>query len=427
MSGIKKVARKVVPKHKIAKLEDSYRLQKARVAYHAYGKAPKDIRVIAITGTNGKTTTVAFVNEMLKAAGYTTAVYTTAFTEIAGKYTPNHSHMTVASPWSVQKFFNKARKAGAEWVVLEVTSHALDQYRIYGVPVEIAAVTNLSQDHLDYHKTMENYAAAKARLITDYAPKHVILNADDEWFAYFGRKVKKHLSSIGRHKATHQIKDIQLHPDKTTFSVVSRKGRVDISMQLLGEFNVYNAAMAVAIGQAVGLPKNTIPKGIASLAVVEGRLEPVVAGQDFTVLVDYAHTPDALENVLKAVRGITKGKVRIVFGATGDRDPGKRKAMGEIAAEHADYVYLTDDETYTEQPEIIRAAVKEGIDAHDIPYKEIADRKEAIRQAFADAGKGDVVVLAGIGHQNYRNMGGNKEPWDERVVARELISELVAN
>lgn len=423
MSGIKKVARKIVPSDKLNDLEAAYRLNKARVAYRVYGRSPNNARVIAVTGTNGKTTTVAFINSVLKAAGYKTAVYTTAFTEIDGRYKTNRSHMTVASPWSVQKFFKKAKSLGVDWVVLEVTSHALDQHRIYGVPVELAVITNLSQDHLDYHGTMEAYAHAKSRLITDFQPKNVILNADDEWFEYFGRKVKKRLHSVGKHKATHQIKDIKLHADGTNFTVVSSKGRVDLNMPLVGEFNVYNAAMAVAVGQIIGLPKQSIPAGIKQLSVVEGRLEPVNAGQDFTVLVDYAHTPDALKNVLSAVRAITKGSVRVVFGATGDRDPGKRQPMGEIAAELADMIYLTDDETYTEEGSLIRAAVKEGIEKRKGKYVEIADRREAIEQAIKDSSKGDVVLLAGIGHQNYRNMGGKKEPWDERVVAKELLTK----
>jgi UDP-N-acetylmuramoyl-L-alanyl-D-glutamate--2,6-diaminopimelate ligase len=196
-------------------------------------------------------------------------------------------------------------------------------------------------------------------------------------------------------------------------------------MPLVGEFNVYNATMAVAVGQLIGLPKQSIPEGIKLLDVVEGRLEPVSAGQDFTVLVDYAHTPDALKNVISAVKAITKGSVRVVFGATGDRDPGKRQAMGEVAAELADMIYLTDDETYTEDGDLIRAAVREGIEKRKGKYIEIADRREAIKQAFLDSEHGDVVLLAGIGHQNYRNMGGKKEPWDERVIAKELLNEIL--
>jgi len=424
MSGVKKLARKVIPKDKLTQAEETYRLTKAKAAYSLYGKAPQALKVIAVTGTNGKTTTCAFINAMLKSAGYTTAVYTTAFNEIAGNYTANTSHMTVASSWSVQKFFKNAKKAGAEWVILEVTSHALDQHRIYGVNVDIAVVTNLSQDHLDYHKTMENYAAAKARLITDFQPKDVVLNADDDWFEYFGRKVKKHLHTVGMHKATDQIKEVSLAASGTQFSVVSKKGRVDIAMPLVGEFNVYNAAMAVAVGTIIGIDKQRIAEGIASLEVVAGRLEPVNSGQDFAVLVDYAHTPDALKNVLQAVTSIAHGKIRIVFGATGDRDAKKRPQMGQIAMEYADVVYLTDDETYTEDGDSIRAAVRQGIESAQSSalWYEIADRKQAITQALQDAKKGDVVILAGIGHQDYRNMGGKKLPWDERVVAKEILN-----
>lgn len=427
MSSVKKLARKVIPKEKLTKVEESYRLTKAKTAYTVYGKAPTALKVIAVTGTNGKTTTCAFINAALKANGITTAVYTTAFTEIAGDYKVNKTHMTVASPWSVQKFFKQAKKAGAEWVILEVTSHALDQNRIYGVDVAIAVVTNLSQDHLDYHKTMERYAAAKARLITEFQPKDVVLNADDEWFEYFGRKVKKHLHTVGMHTATDQIKEVSLRADGTSFSVVSKKGRTDIAMHLVGEFNIYNAAMAVAVGAIIGLDRKKTAQGINSLEVVAGRLEPVTAGQQFAVLVDYAHTPDALKNVLQGVRAIATGKVRIVFGATGDRDPKKRPDMGRVAMENADVVYLTDDETYTEDGDAIRAAVRQGIEASKKPttWYEVPDRKEAIKKALADAGPGDVVLLCGIGHQNYRNMGGKKEPWDERLIARELLTELM--
>jgi UDP-N-acetylmuramoyl-L-alanyl-D-glutamate--2,6-diaminopimelate ligase len=430
MSGVKKVVRKVVPQSALTSAEEKYRLAKAKTAYRVYGKASKDAKVIAVTGTNGKTTTCAFINAMLKGAGLKTAVYTTAFTEINGRYSPNKSHMTVASAWSVQKFFKQAKKAGADWVVLEVTSHSLDQYRIFNVPVEVAVVTNLSQEHLDYHKTMENYAFAKARLITEYKPKYTVLNADDEWFEYFGRKVKKNLISVGRHHATHQIKNVALKANGTDFKVISPKGQCDISMKLVGDFNVYNAAQAVAVGQAIGLSSKDIAKGINELPVVAGRLEPVDAGQDFTVLVDYAHTPDAIKNVLKAAKSVATGEVRIVFGATGvgeyARDTTKRGPMGEVAAKYADFVYLTDDETYLEDPDSIRDAVEQGIlkAGGKDKYVEIGDRRQAIKQAFKDAVKGDVVLLCGIGHQDYRAMGGKKEPWDERQVAKKILLEI---
>lgn len=422
MKRVKVIARKVIPKKAIKSAEESYRLNKARLAAVRYGKPSATQKVIAVTGTNGKTTTCTYVNEVLKAGGFTTAVNTTAYQEIAGVRTPNTNHMTVASVWSVLKFMSQAKKAEVDWVILEVTSHALDQYRLRGIAIEIAAVTNLSQDHLDYHGTMEDYAAAKALLLTEYGVKKVVLNADDEWFDFFAGQRKDKPLTIGRSKATHQIKSLGLKPDGTSFTLVSSAATTPMSTKLVGEFNVYNAAMAVVIGQLAGVSSTDAAQGIANVWGVPGRLEPVDVGQKFSVLVDYAHTPDALERVLKALKAVTHGKVRVVFGATGDRDATKRPTMGRIAAESADMIYLTDDETYTENPANIRAAVRQGIEDADGTFIEIADRKDAIKQAFADAEAGDVVLLAGIGHQDYRAMSGKKEPWDEREVARELLA-----
>lgn len=424
MSKIKSAIKKVIPKDNINKFDDVYRQNRAKVAYQFYGKAPDGLKVIAVTGTNGKTTTCAYLNAMLKASGQKTAVYTTAFIEIAGKYQENQTHMTVASPWRMQKFFRKAKNEDVDWVILEVTSHALDQYRIYGVPVEIAIITNLTQDHLDYHGSMENYASAKARLITDFAPKHVILNADDEWLEFFGRKVKKKLYTVGKGSATNQIKDIRLTPKGTTFSLIGPSGTTRVSTHLVGDFNIYNASMAITAGQVIGLKNSEMTEGIASLSVVDGRMELVDAGQDFVVLVDFAHTPDALMNVLKAVKEITPGKVRIVFGADGDRDKKKRAPMGKISAEYADMIYLTDGETYTEDPASIRKAVYNGVLEANGANKciEIGDRKEAIQKAIEDAQKGDTIIIAGVGNLG-RNVSGKVINWNEREITRELIEQ----
>lgn len=427
MSKVKKLIRRVIPRSHLKAVESFYRLNKARTANAINARPAKGMNVIGVTGTNGKTTTCAFINEVLKAGGLKTAVYTTAFTEIAGDYQPNHSHMTVVSTWSVQSFLKRAKKAKVDWIILEITSHSLDQYRLYGVPIGIAVVTNLSQDHLDYHGTMQNYAAAKAKIITAFKPQTVILNANDEWFNYFASQVSQgqNLKSIGQANATHQIKSLQVTPEGTAFKLVSADGDLDISTKLVGEFNAYNSAMAVVVGQTVGVKRDKIIKGIADVKIVAGRLEPIVCGQAFTVLVDYAHTPDAIKRALEALKPLTKGKLSIVFGATGDRDKSKRPLMGEIAAKLADKIYLTDDETYTENPEAIRTAVKEGIEKAGGKSKcvEIGDRYEAIKTAFKEAQPGDVVLLAGIGHQDYRAMAGKKMPWDEREVARELLKK----
>ncbi len=423
MSKPKKVARKIIPKRAIRSVEDSYRLNKARLATVRYRAPAKKLKIIGVTGTNGKTTTCAYINEVLKAGGYKTAVYTTAFTEVNGARKPNKTHMTVASAWSVQKFMALAKKTAVDYVILEVTSHALDQQRLHGLKFETAVLTNLSQDHLDYHGTMQNYAEAKLKLLTEYGAENIVLNADDEWFGYFYSGSKGQKYTIGKSKATHQLKAANLTPDGTTYKLVSTKSTLRIKTRIVGEFNMHNSAMAVVVGQLAGLTNKQIQEGIENLWGIPGRLEPVSGGQEFTVLVDYAHTPDAIENVLKSLQAITKGSVHLVFGATGDRDKTKRPTMGEVAAKNADFIYLTDDETYTEDPATIRNMVKEGIVAAGgkNKYVEIGNRKTAIKQAFAAAKPGDVVLLAGIGHQDYRAMGGKKEPWDEREVALSLL------
>lgn len=426
MSSVKKLARIVIPKTAIKQVEKTYRKQKALLANTIYRFPAKKMKVIAVTGTNGKTTTCAYINEVLKQSGLKTALYTTAFIEVSGQSEANKTHMTLASAWAVQKFFAKAKAAKVDWVILEVTSHALDQYRTLGVPVELALVTNLSQDHLDYHGTMESYATAKARLLTEYNPQKVILNADDDWYDFFATKVKKGKIDVGKLNANYQIKGIKLTPNGTSFRLVSSKIAVNLKTKLLGEFNVYNASMAAALAAEIGIEPGFIVAGIEKVPVVPGRMEVVDGRQPFTVLVDFAVTPDALKVVLTSLQEVAKGKVSIVFGATGDRDKAKRPIMGEVVAKYADNIYLTDDETYTEDGDLIRQAVKEGIVKAKGAHKcrEIADRKEAIKQAFLDAKAGDVVVLAGIGHEDYRNMGGKKVPWDERVIAKEVLKEV---
>lgn len=383
------------------------------------------MKVVAVTGTNGKTTTASYINEILKTAGYRTAVYTTAFLEIDRQVEPNKTHMTVNSQAGVQKFFARARKADTDWVILEVTSHALDQGRIDGIKVEIAVVTNLTQEHLDYHQTMENYATAKARLLDrPYAPKYCILNADDGWFDFFVGQSSGEVVSFGENKdADLRLTGYDLSAKGSALTARYKEEHLAFTSKLIGKFNAYNALAAAAVGLSADLSRETVEKGIASLDSVPGRMEPVVAGQPFSVIVDYAITPDALENVLSALQEVTKGKVIIVFGATGDRDKTKRQPMGKVVGKLADKIFLTDDETYTEDAETIRQEVYKGIKSAKAEKKTkvLDDRREAIKQAFAAAKKGDTVLLTGLGHQDYRNMGGRKEPWDEREVARELL------
>lgn len=421
----KQLVRRVLPTKAITLAEESYR--KGRVyALQAKGGFPaKGARVIAVTGTNGKTTTCLYINEMLKSAGYKTALYTTAVTEMAGKTSPNTSHRTVPLTAELVTFFQTAKTKQVDFIVLETTSQALDQHKLLGVPVEVAVMTNLTQDHLDYHGTMEKYASAKARLFSSYMqPKKVVLNQDDDWFEFFKERAVGDVTTYGQDAHSQlQINKIATTNMGSQVTVQFDGQTSTFKTSLIGQFNAYNAAAAVSAGLAVGLTLEQAAAGAGKLETAPGRMEPVDVGQDFAVLVDYAHTPDALENALKTLQDVTKGDVLLVFGATGDRDKAKRPIMGKVVAQYADKIFLTDDETYTEDPAMIRKEVMQGILAGKGVQKttEVGDRREAIQAAFAAAKKGDAVLLAGLGHQDYRAMGGEKQSWDERQIARELL------
>jgi len=317
------------------------------------------------------------------------------------------------------------RAQGIEWLVMETTSMALAQHRVYGIPYSVGVFTNLTQDHLDYHGTFENYKRAKLKLFQLVAKNKnglqtAVINADDPAGDYFAKAVPKPVKygiKNGDLKASNII--------STSSGSSFRVSELKIKIHLPGEFNIYNALAAVGVGQVLGLEPKQIEQGIAALDSVAGRMERVDAGQDFAVLVDYAHTPDALEKALGALKQASDGKVIVVFGATGDRDKGKRSQMGEAAAKNADLIFLTDDETYTEDPEIIRQAVYRGIESAGGAGKTtvINDREQAIKAAFAAAKKGDSVLLAGIGHQDHRVMGGKKQHWVEAEVATKLLRQ----
>lgn len=423
----KKFVRKVLPSSGIKSAEETYRKSRIRALQVRYGYPASNLRVIAVTGTNGKTTTCAFINEMLKSAGYKTALFTTAVVEVAGTREINHRHTTVPVTAELLRFLRDARDDEADYVILEVSSHALHQHKLLDIPVEVAVMTNLSQDHLDYHGTMEEYAAAKARLFNRYMnPTYCVLNADDRRFKYYEKESVGLVSSYGK-KAAADVKVSYITPTDqgSSFTLQVDGQKTKASIQLMGEFNVYNAAAAATVGSVLGLDLNKIKKGLGAFEGVPGRMQEVDEGQAFTTLVDYAVTPDAMEQALRSLKERGKGKVSIVFGATGDRDKDKRPHMGEVAARYADSIYLTDDETYTEDPQTIRDGVMRGIAREKGVDKvqEISDRKTAIAAALAEAKKGDTVYITGIGHQDSRNMGGTLEKWDEVKIVSQLLKK----
>lgn len=424
----KKLLRKVAPKKLIALSEESYR--KARVAgtHISFGMPARNLRVIAVTGTNGKTSTCNFLNDVLKHAGYSTAMFTTAVVEMAGYRTANTIHRTVPLAKELFQFLKDAKDNQVNFVILETTSHALQQHKLWGIPVEIAVMTNLTQDHLDYHGTMEKYADSKARLFGTYMnPKWCVLNTDDEWFSFFKERSTGRLVTYGKSKdADMRISSLKTSSTGITLRLDTNGYSIVTSAPVLGEFNGYNLTAVSAVAQIVGIPPDEIKKALAQVSAVPGRMELIKSSLGFTAVVDYAHAPDALEKALQALQATTKGKVVIVFGATGERDTSKRPIMGNVVAKNADRIYLTDDETYSEDGDTIRKEVMAGIRAGGGASKttEVADRYDAIKRALHEAKKDDMILIAGLGHQDYRAMKEGNIPWQETEVVREILKEL---
>lgn len=420
--------RKALPKKVVATLEDRYRLARARALSARYGHPARHLRVIAVTGTNGKTTTVNYLNEILKEAGHTTAMFSTATIEVAGVAKRNDLNATVASTARMQQFFRDAKRKKVDFVVMEFPSHAIHQHKLYGVPVEMAIMTNLTQDHLDYHGTMEAYAEVKGRLFAG-EPKFIVLNRDDEWFEYFDKFIAGDQKiTYGKHAESEaHIDNVKLYRKGTEAKVtIDHQTHLDLATNLPGEFNAYNMTAAVAAAYLLGVKLNDIVEGVANLEAVPGRFERVVEGLPYDVVVDYAHTPDGLEKLLQATRAITKNRVILVFGACGDRDKAKRPIMGGIAAHLADRIFLTDEESYNENPDTIREMIYKGIEevkGGSMKTTEIADRRDAIEKALHVATKGDAVLITGMGHEVYRIVNGERIPWNDSDVVREILGK----
>lgn len=420
-------ARKALPSGTVRLLEETYRKTRARAVAARYGNPARSLKVIAVTGTNGKTTTVAYLNEILKEAGKKTAMFSTAVIEIAGKARRNDLNATVATVDQMQRFFRDARNAGVDYVVMEFPSHAIHQHKLAGVPVEMAIMTNLTQDHLDYHGTMEAYAEVKSRLFA-LQPRYIVLNHDDEWFDYFDkfRAISQKITYGENAEAEAHIDSVKLFRKGTEVTMtIDHQTKLELATALPGEYNAYNLAAAVSAAYLLGVSLDAIIEGAANLEQLAGRFERPVDDLPYDVIVDYAHTPDGLEKFLTAARAITKNRLILVFGATGDRDKGKRPQMGEIAARLADRIFLTDEESYNEDPSAIRKMVFEGIEkAHGAAKTvELADRREAIEKALSVARKGDTVLITGMGHEVYRIVKGEKIPWNDGDVVREILKK----
>lgn len=418
--------RDTLPQGTVRNIEEVYRRARVKTVSARYGNPARDLRVIAVTGTNGKTTTVNYINEVLKEAGLKTAMFSTALIEVAGERKLNDLNVTVATTSQMQRFFRDAKRAKVDYVILEITSHALHQHKLATVPIEVAVMTNLTQDHLDYHKTMEAYAEAKAILFQN-EPRFIVLNRDDSWFDYFNQ------FAAGSQKITYgtdqtaeaRIDHVKLYRKGSEARVIiDHQTKLELATALPGKFNVYNMTAAAAVAYILGVKRSDIVEGIANLEGVPGRFERVVEGKEYDVIVDYAHTPDALEKLLESVKVTTKNRTILVFGACGDRDKTKRPIMGEIAARLADRIILTDEESYNEDPDQIRRMIYEGIEEAGGSAKtnEIPDRRDAIKKALDIATKGDTILITGMGHEVFRIVNGERIPWNDGDVVREVIN-----
>lgn len=395
----------------------------AAVAARFFDHPSRHLRLVGVTGTNGKTTTTHMLAAIYRQRGQV-GLIGTVYNLIGDRVLPVQH--TTPEAVELQKLLREMVDAGITSVVMEVSSHALAMARVEECRFAAAVFTNLTQDHLDFHPTMEDYFAAKARLFRMLPPSSpAVINGDDPWGKKLVALSAGKVVTYGLDEACDvRAADIHVQADGVTFNVRSTWGSFPVQLRLTGMFNVYNALAAVACSLAQGFSPDEVRKGLAGLRSVPGRFERVEKGQDFVVIVDYAHTPDGLLNVLRAARGIATGRLMVVFGCGGDRDRSKRPLMGEVAVRNADLTIITSDNPRTEDPLAIIEEIEKG--AHRVPggrYLVEPDRRRAIRAALQIARAGDVVVVAGKGHEDYQIIGEERFPFDDRRVVAELLEE----
>lgn len=444
-SEVKRMSMKTFLMDKIPnynKLVIPYHVLRADLAAHEYGFPGKKMRVIGVTGTNGKTSTCFLIWKMLNAAGHKTGLMTTVAWGV-DKLEKQIEHMTTVDAKTLNYRMKKIADAGAEFLVLEVTSHALAQHRTFGVPIEIAVMTNVTHEHLDYHKTFENYRDAKRRLFK--MAKYGVVNEDDKSWAYFAKDVKEYIT-YGINSGILRAKEVKLGAQGVEYSVDGEASVGDkhaaedkhvggdknasgdmlrIKTKIPGEFTVYNSLAAVAVGLKLGLNKEQISQGILALDSVEGRMNRVDLGQNFEVIVDYAHTPDAFLKVYESVVPGKKGRIISLFGGAGRRDESTRGERGEIAAKYSDIVIITEDDSRDENPaEIAEEFVKGAEQAGFLRGKNLLvelNREKAIQMAVDVAKKDDIVLILGKGHEKTILRATGAVPFEDLKVTEKAL------
>ncbi len=379
----------------IRKIKNFGHLIQAHVARIAYGNPAKRIFTIGITGTDGKTTTASLIFHILKTAGKKAAIINTLGAQIQDQSFETGLHTTTPSSFAIQKYVKKAIDQGCEFLVLEVTSHALDQNRVHGIDFKIGVVTNITHEHLDYHRSFENYLRAKSKLLR--SAETAVLNGDDESYG--------------------SLKNMLADRNIITYSTKDKENYI---FPGLAAFNISNFLAAISVASIVGIDNKIVQKALDNFKMPEGRQE-VVYDKGFRIIIDFAHTPNAFQNILSEVKKSIKGRLIHVFGCAGLRDKSKRPLMGEISAKYSNIILLTAEDPRSEKIEDINIQIKLGIKDYKGELLEIFDRQEAINKAIQIAQKGDIVIITGKGHEKSMNLGHGEEPWSDHEAVKKAL------
>ncbi len=394
--------------------------------------------VIGVTGTDGKTTTCTLIHNILTAAGLKAGMTSTTEFRIGTKITRNATHKTTLGKTHLQKLLRTMKDEGCTHVVIETSSHALSQNRTWGIPYDIAVFTNLSPEHLDYHRTLKEYRNEKGKLFKSLqtskkknVSKTSIVNLDDAEADYFRNIKTERVITYGRKtEADVQAINEEITNNGSTFTIITTAHKIPVHLKLPCDFNIQNALAATAVGIALNLNEDVIRTGLEKTELVPGRMERIKEGQEFNVIIDFAMTAIGYETLLRNIRPLTEKRIWLIFGCCGDRDKLKRPVIGEIAGKHADRVIITDDESYTEDPEQIRNMIEEGIKKtpmkKNVDYFVIPDRRKAFFFASSQAAKGDTIVIPGMGDLEGRTMNDGIIDWSDRETMKSVLQEVLA-
>lgn len=429
---MRRLVKTLIPDPVFRIVEPYGHLLEAVLANIKYKFPAKDLKIIGVTGTDGKTTTSSLITSILRQSGLKVGMMTTISIDLGdGNAKPNPTRLTTITAFDLQKHLAKMRDAKVDWVVLETTSHALAQNRTWGVPYSIGVMTNVTHEHLDYHRTFERYRDAKFKLFrlvggNNKGLQTGVVNADDESGELFASAVKRPIR-YGLKHGDLKVSKIKTSPKGTKFLAKFGEQEFDIDLKIPGSFNVYNALAAIGTGVALGLGDKEIERGIAAVESVEGRMNNVDEGQDFNVIVDYAHTPESFEKIFNEMRPLTSGQLIAVFGSAGRRDEAKRPKQGEVAGRMADVVIITEEDDRDVDGQQIMEEIAAGAEAagkvRDRNLYLIHNRQKAIEAAILNARDGDTVLLLGKGHEKSILGPSGKRHWDEIAEARKALKK----